>query len=185
MEALITALIVVVVIATLWTIFQYNVLVRLRNVVQESWRQIDVELQRRHDLIPNLVETVKGYAKHERETLEAVTEARAQAAAPGSSPAEQAAQENFLTQALGKLFALSEAYPELKANETFIHLQRELANTEDRLASSRRIYNANVRTLNVKVETFPVMFIAQIFGFHREEYFEVDDVVRDAPTVQF
>lgn len=185
MEALIIAVVVLVVITGLWAIYQYNVLVKIRNVVQESWRQIDVELQRRHDLIPNLVETVKGYAKHENTTFEEVTKARSQAAAPGASPAEQAVHENILTQALGKLFAVAEAYPELKANANFMHLQGELTNTEDRLASSRRIYNANVRTINVKVETFPVMIIAAMFGFHREEYFEVDDVVRDTPTVRF
>ena len=121
----------VLAIVALWATAQYNGLVRLRNLVQESWKQIDVELQRRHDLIPNLVETVKGYAKHERETFEAVTQARAAAAAPGSTVAQQAAQENVLTQALGRLFAVAEAYPELKANIGFQQLQQELTNTED------------------------------------------------------
>ncbi len=125
----------------------YNRLVRLRNRVQESWRQIDVELNRRHDLIPNLVETVKGYAAHERETLEAVVQARTAAATTGSSPAEQARQEGALGQALGRLFALAESYPDLKANTNFLELQRELSDTEDRIAAGRRYYNASVREL--------------------------------------
>ncbi|MGC4174194.1 LemA family protein [Demequina sp.] len=173
-------------IVAIWAIAQYNALVRLRNLVQEAWHQIDTELQRRHDLIPNLVETVKGYAKHERETFEAVTAARAAAAAPGSSPAEQAQQENILTQALGRLFAVAEAYPDLKANQNFLQLQQELTNTEDRVAAGRRFYNANVRELNTKIETFPTSIIANIFKFVKAEYFETEDpAARQAPTVQF
>ena len=179
------ALAVIVVIIILWAIGAYNGLVGLRNLVQEAWRQIDVELQRRHDLIPNLVETVKGYATHERATLEAVTQARTAAAAPGSSPAAQAAQENVLTQALGRLFAVAEAYPDLKANQNFMQLQQELTNTEDRIAAGRRFYNANVRTLNTRIETFPTMIVASVFGFHREEYFETEDSARQAPKVEF
>jgi LemA protein len=164
----------------------YNGLIRLRNVVQESWRQIDVELNRRHDLIPNLVETVKGYASHERATFEAVTSARAAAAAPGSTPAQQAQQENVLTQALGRLFAVAEAYPDLKANQNFLDLQRQLAETEDRIAASRRFYNANVRSLNTKVETVPSNIVAGMFNIGREEYFEAEDEqVRAAPSVSF
>jgi LemA protein len=164
----------------------YNGLIRLRNVVQESWRQIDVELNRRHDLIPNLVETVKGYASHERGTFEAVTNARAAAAAPGSSPAQQAQQENVLTQALGRLFAVAEAYPDLKANQNFLDLQRQLAETEDRIAASRRFYNANVRSLNTKVETVPSNIVAGMFNIGRAEYFEAEDEqVRAAPSVSF
>lgn len=186
MTPFLTGLIVVLVIVALWAIGQYNGLVKLRNLVQEAWRQIDVELQRRHDLIPNLVETVKGYAKHEKETFEAVIKARTAAVAPGSSPAEQAAQENMLTQALGRLFALAEAYPDLKANTNFLELQQELTNTEDRIAAGRRFYNANVRTLNTKIETFPTNIIANMFGFHREEYFETEDpAARQAPDVSF
>jgi len=185
MEWFLIAILVIAVIIVIWAIAAYNGLVRLRNLVQEAWRQIDVELQRRHDLIPNLVETVKGYAKHERETLEAVTQARTIAAAPGSSPAEQAQQENILTQALGRLFAVAEAYPDLKANQNFMQLQQELTNTEDRIAAGRRFYNANVRTLNTRIETFPTMLIANMFGFHREEYFETEDAARQAPNVQF
>ncbi len=178
--------IVVIAIFALWAVGQYNGLVKLRNLVQEAWRQIDVELQRRHDLIPNLVETVKGYAAHERGTFDEVTQARATAAAPGSSPAEQAAQENVLTQALGKLFAVVENYPDLKANVNFQQLQAELTNTEDRIAAGRRFYNANVRTLNTKVETFPTNMIAGMFGFKQAEYFETtDEATRTAPSVSF
>ncbi|HEX7589353.1 MAG TPA: LemA family protein [Demequinaceae bacterium] len=180
------AIIVVIAIFALWAVAQYNGLVKLRNLVQEAWRQIDVELQRRHDLIPNLVETVKGYATHEKGTFEEVTRARAAAASPGSGPAEQAAQENVLTQALGKLFAVVENYPDLKANVNFQQLQAELTNTEDRIAAGRRFYNANVRTLNTKVETFPTNIIAGMFGFKQAEYFETtDEATRQAPAVSF
>ncbi|MBC7640198.1 MAG: LemA family protein [Rhodoferax sp.] len=178
--------IVLLVLLVLVGVGLYNGLVRLRNVVQESWRQIDVELTRRHDLIPNLVETVKGYAAHERETLQAVTNARAMAAAPGSSPAQQAQQENVLTAALGRLFAVAEAYPDLKANQNFLQLQRDLTDTEDRLAASRRFYNANVRSLNTKVETVPSNVVAGLFHIGRAEYFEAEDLaVRVAPQVSF
>ncbi len=184
LEALI-ALGVVVVIG-LWAVAQYNGLVKLRNLVQEAWKQIDVELQRRHDLIPNLVETVKGYAKHEASTFEAVTAARAAASSPGSSVAEQAAQENVLTQALGRLFAVAEAYPELKANVGVQQLQQELTNTEDRIAAGRRFYNANVRELNTKIEVFPTNVIASLFKFVKAEYFEVvDPAAREVPEVKF
>jgi LemA protein len=182
---LIVVIILVVVLAG-WAISAYNGLVRLRNLVQESWRQIDVELHRRHDLIPNLVETVKGYAAHERETLEAVIAARNAAVAPGSSVQDQAAQENMLSATLGRLFAVAEAYPQLRANENFLALQRELTDTEDRIAAGRRFYNANVRGLNTKVESFPSNIVAGMFHFSRADYFEADDpVVRSAPTVSF
>ncbi|MEK8226206.1 LemA family protein [Oerskovia sp. M15] len=154
--------------------------------MQESWRQIDVELHRRHDLIPNLMETVKGYATHERGVFEQVAAARSAAAGPVSGPADQAAKENDLTQALGRLFAVAEAYPQLRASENFGQLQSELTNTEDRIAAGRRFYNANVRTLNTKVETFPPNLIAKMFGFKRAEYFEVDNpAVRNAPRLDF
>ena len=179
-------IIAIVAIFALWAVAQYNGLVKLRNLVQEAWKQIDVELQRRHDLIPNLVETVKGYAAHEKGTFEEVTNARAAASNPGASPAQQAAQENVLTQALGKLFAVVENYPELKANVNFQQLQAELTNTEDRIAAGRRFYNANVRTLNTKIETFPTNIVAGMFGFKQAEYFETaDDAARQAPTVTF
>jgi len=176
----------VVAVLALALALTYNQLVRLRNLVQESWRQVDVELKRRHDLIPNLVETVKGYASHEREVFDAVTTARSAAAAPGSSPADQARQEGALGQALGRLFAVAEAYPDLKASGNFQELQRQLAETEDRIAASRRFYNANVRALNTRVESFPSNIVAGMFGFHQEEYFEVgDEQVRSAPPVDF
>jgi len=174
------------VILGLWAMGAYNGLVRLRNLVQESWRQIDVELKRRHDLIPNLVETVKGYAAHEKGVFEEVARARSAAITPGSGPAEQAQQENVLTQALGKLFAVAEAYPDLKASQNFMALQAELTNTEDRIAAGRRFYNANVRQLNTKIETVPTNIIAGMFHFVRAEYFEAEEPeVREAPTVSF
>ena len=177
---------VVLVLLVLWAVGVYNGLIKLRNLVQEAWRQIDVELKRRHDLIPNLVETVKGYATHEREVFDVVTRARAQAAAPGSSPAQQAQQEGILGQALGRLFAVAEAYPDLKASTNFLELQRELTETEDRIAAGRRFYNANVRALNTRVESVPSNIVASTFGFHQAEYFEVEDAaVRSAPTVDF
>jgi len=176
----------VAVIGLIWGVVTYNGFVRLRNLVQEAWRQIDVELHRRHDLIPNLVETVKGYAAHERAVFDEVTAARAAAASPGSSPAQQAVQENQLTAALGRLFAVAEAYPQLRAAENFLALQAELTNTEDRIAAGRRFYNANVRQLNTKVESFPPNLIARWFGFARAEYFEAEDpAVRAVPTVDF
>lgn len=189
MDAVTIVLVVVialVVVVGLWLVATYNGLVRLRNLVQESWRQIDVELHRRHDLIPNLVETVKGYAAHERAVFDEVTAARAAAATPGAGPAQQAGQENALTAALGRLFAVAEAYPVLRASENFAQLQTELATTEDRIAAGRRFYNANVRTLNTKVESFPANLVAGPFGFTRAEYFEVTDpAVRSAPAVDF
>ncbi|HEY0217430.1 MAG TPA: LemA family protein [Cellulomonas sp.] len=186
--ALIAVVVVValVVIVLLWAVAQYNGFVRLRNLVQESWRQIDVELHRRHDLIPNLVESVKGYAAHERAVFDEVTAARAAASGSGSSPAQQAVQENVLTQALGRLFAVAEAYPVLRASENFQQLQAELTNTEDRIAAGRRFYNANVRELNTKVESFPANVIASMFHFSRAEYFEAEDpTVRAVPQVDF
>lgn len=176
----------VIVVVALWAVAQYNGLVRLRNQVRESWKQIDVELQRRHDLIPNLVEAVKGYVSHEKDTLERVVAARAAAAAPGASVAEQAGQEGELSAALGRLFALAEGYPDLKANASFLDLQRELATTEDRIAAGRRFYNANVRDLNNKVEMVPSNLVAGAFGFAAAEYFEIaEPEARDTPQVTF
>ena len=175
-----------VLIVGIWAVATYNGFVRLRNLVQEAWRQIDVELHRRYDLIPNLIETVKGYASHERGVFEEVTRARAVAATPGSSPAQQAAEEDALSGAIGQLFAVAEAYPQLRAAENFIQLQNELTNTEDRIAAGRRFYNANVRDLNTKVESVPSNVIANMFHFVRAEYFEVNDpAVRTAPSVSF
>jgi len=176
----------VVVLVGVALVVSYNRFISQRNLVAESWRQIDVELHRRHDLIPNLVETVKGYASHERGVFEAVTQARAAAASPGSTPAAQAQQEGILGQALGRLFAVAEAYPDLKASTNFLELQRQLTETEDRIAAGRRFYNANVRALNTRVESFPSNIVASTFNFKQAEYFEVEDVaVRSAPAVDF
>jgi LemA protein len=181
-----TIVAVVLLVAVIgWAVVTYNGLIRLRNLVQEAWRQIDVELTRRHDLIGNLVETVKGYAAHERGTLEDVVKARSAAMAPGQSPAAQAESENVLSQALGRLLAIVEAYPDLKANQNFMALQNELTVTEDRIASARRYYNATVRDLNTKVETVPSNVIAGIFNVDRAEYFEAVGEQREAPRVDF
>jgi LemA protein len=178
-------IIVLVVLVALWGVTSYNRLIKLRNLVQEAWRQIDVELTRRHDLIPNLVETVKGYAAHERGTLEDVMTARSAAMSGGQSPADLAQNENVLTQALGRLFAVAEAYPDLKANQNFLALQQELASTEDRIAAGRRYYNANVRELNTKVESVPSNIIAGVAHIGRAEYFEAEGAQREAPQVSF
>ena len=186
MTPVLIGLVVLVVVIGLWFVIMYNGLIRLRNIVQESWKQIDVELHRRYDLIPNLVETVKGYASHERGTFEAVTQARAAASTPGSTPAEQAQQENMLTGALRQLFAVAEAYPDLKANQNFLELQQQLTQTEDRIAAGRRFYNANVRAFNTKIQSVPSNIVANLFHFTEAEYFEVDDPeIRSAPKVQF
>ncbi len=185
---LIALIVVLVVVAGLglWLVSSYNGLVRARNQVQEAWNQIDVELTRRHDLIPNLVETVKGYAAHERDTLDAVIQARNAASASGASVQEQAQQEGQLSQSLGRLFAIAEAYPDLKANQNFLSLQNELSATEDRIASGRRFYNAVVRELNTKVESIPTNIIAGMFTFSRADYFEAEnEQVRSAPQVSF
>ena len=189
---ILVVLLLLVVLVGLWAAGTYNSLVRRRNTVQESWRQVDVELTRRHDLIPNLVETVKGYATHERETFDAVIRARNAAVSGGSAPgggaslADRAEQEGQLSAALGRLFALSEAYPDLKANQNFLSLQNELSQTEDRIANGRRYYNANVREFNTKIESFPSNFVAGMFSFKQAEYFEAQDpAVRAAPQVSF
>ncbi len=176
---------VIVVVAVVAGVVLYNGLVRLRNLVQEAWAQIDVELKRRHDLIGNLVETVKGYAAHEKGTLEEITRARAGAMAPDQSPAEAARSEAALSQALVRLNAVAESYPDLKANQNFLALQNELSATEDRIASARRYYNANVRELNTKVQTVPTNVIAGFGGIKEAEYFEVEGGDREAPRVSF
>jgi LemA protein len=163
----------------------YNRLVRLRNRVDNSWSQIEVQLKRRWDLIPNLVETVKGYAAHERETFQNVTEARA-AAQQAQTPAEAAQAEGLLSQALGRLFAVAEAYPELQADENFRQLQSEVAETENRIAVSRQVYNDTVLTYNNAVQTVPGTLVAGPFGFTTREFFDVeDDAQREAPQISF
>lgn len=169
----------------LWIAGAYNGLVRLRNQLENAWAQIDVQLKRRHDLIPNLVETVKGYAKHERETFERVTQAR-NMAINAKSVGERAEAENVLTGALKSLFAVAEAYPELKANQNFLQLQEELASTENKVAFSRQFYNDSVMTYNTRIEIFPTNLIATMFNFGRREFFEVKaEAEREAPKVSF
>ena len=173
-----------VLFALIWVVATYNGLVRLRLHCKESWADIDTELRRRYDLIPNLVETVKGYAAHEREVLQAVIEARTKAAGSHGSPSQQAADENMLVGALGQLMAISEDYPDLKANENFLQLQTELANTEDRIQAARRFYNANIRDLNTRISIFPSSVIANMFKFQPGEFFEIDPAARAVPSAK-
>ncbi len=173
-----------VVVLLLYVIVTYNSLVRLRNRIQNAWAQIDVQLRRRYDLIPNLVETVKGYATHEKGTFEAVTQARANAI-NAQGPAEQARAENMITGALKSLFAVSEAYPDLKANQNFLALQEELSGTEGRISYARQFYNDAVLRLNTKIQSFPSNILAGMFGFKEHEYFEADDSSRGPVSVQF
>jgi LemA protein len=169
-----------------WVVVGYNALVRLRQHCREAWATIDTELKRRYDLIPNLVETVKGYAAHEREVLSAVTEARVRALGSTGSPGSQATDEKQLVAGLDRLLAIAERYPDLKASENFLSLQNELANTEDRIQAARRFYNANVRDLNTRIEVFPSNILASLFDFEQEEYFEVEaSKVRRVVPVSF
>jgi LemA protein len=178
-------LLAIVVLIVIALVVLYNRLVRLRNRVDNSWAQIEVQLKRRWDLIPNLIETVKGYAAHERETFEAVTQARANAQ-QARTPGETAAAEGILGAALGRLFAVAEAYPELQADENFRQLQTELAETENRIAVSRQVYNDAVLTFNNTVQTFPGLVVAGPFGFDVREFFEVEEAAqREAPVVDF
>lgn len=172
----------VLVLLGIFFMASYNKLVRLRQNVREAWSAIDTELRRRYDLIPNLVETVKGYATHEKETLDAVIRARNAAVANTGTPEEQAVTETQLTGALRQVFALSEAYPDLKANTNFLQLQGQLEETENRLGQSRRFYNANVRELNTATETFPSVLIANMFGFKAEQYFEEEEAAARGPV---
>lgn len=164
----------------------YNGLVRLRYRVKEAWSDIEVQLKRRYDLIPNLVETVKGYAKHETSAFENVTKART-AAMGAQTAGEHAATENMLTGALKSLFAVAEAYPDLKANQNFLELQRELSDTENKIQAARRFYNGNVKDMNTRVEQFPTNLIANTFGFGKEEFFDLDETPaeREPVKVQF
>jgi LemA protein len=172
----------VLLVILIWVVGIYNSLVRVKNAVDESWSGIDTELRRRYDLIPNLVETVKGYATHEKDTLERVIQARNVAYANHGSPEAQAKDENVLVGAMRQLFAIAEQYPDLKANANFAELQKELANTEDRIQRSRRFYNANVRDLNNRVELFPSNIIAGLFGFTKREYFEIEEAAARQPV---
>jgi LemA protein len=186
--AWVIVLVVLVVVIALGAVASYNRFVSQKNMIRDAWANIDTELRRRYDLIPNLVATVQGYATHEREVFENVTKARAMATAATGSPAEQAAAEGPLVAALRQLFAVVENYPELKANQNFLALQAELSNTEDRLQTARRFYNGNVRDYNRRVQSFPSMIVARFGHFEPEEFFEVDESLRgDAgvPRVDF
>jgi LemA protein len=185
MTILLAVILVLIVIAAIFFVTAYNRLVRLRNSSENAWAQVDVQLKRRYDLIPNLVETVKGYAAHERETFDEVTRARA-AAQSAQGPAQQAQAENFLTQALGRLIAVSEAYPQLRATENFQQLQSQLTDTEDQIQTVRAAYNDSVLAYDNALQTIPTSIIAGWFGFTPREYFKVDDAAtREAPKVSF
>ena len=177
-------LVVLVLIVALATVVLYNRLVRLRNRAENAWAQVDVQLRRRYDLIPNLVEAVKGYAAHERGTFDEVTQART-AAQQAKGVAEQAEAENVLTAAIGRLFAVAEAYPQLRATENFQQLQTQLADVEQKIAVSRQVYNDSVLTYDNALETVPTNIVAGIFNFAPREYFKTEDATRDAPAVQF
>jgi LemA protein len=174
----------IVVLIILWAVVAYNGLVRLRNRVENAWAQIDVQLKRRLDLIPNLVETVKGYAAHEKTTLDAVIQARNQGAS-ASGPAEAAQADNVITGALRQVFALSESYPDLKANQNFLALQEELSATEGRVAYARQFYNDSVLKYNTKIQQLPASIIAGVAHYGPREYFEAEEGAREAPKVQF
>lgn len=189
MEPLILIAIVAVAVAgvpLIWLIANYNRFARLRQHIRESWADIDVELKRRYELIPNLVETVKGYAQHEQDVFEQVTKLRQQAMGSHASAAEQGADESSLLYAVKRLLVLAEAYPQLKADTHFLALQHELATTEDRIAAARRFFNGNVRELNTLCQTFPTNLIASAFGFESASYFELDSQVeRVVPRSRF
>ena len=175
----------IAIVAIGYILMAYNSLVRMRNQVKESWSDISVQLKRRHNLIPNLIETVKGYATHERETLDSVTRARTQAV-QATSPEEQAKAENMLSSTLKTLFAVSEQYPDLKANANFLELQRELSDTENKIQAARRNYNSTVREFNTSIESVPTNVIASMFSFKQAEYFELENEAEKAvPKVSF
>lgn len=175
----------VVLLPILYVVLTYNTLVALRNHIRDAWANIDTELKRRYELIPNLVATVKGYAAHEKEIFERVTQLRAQCMASQGRPNQQAVDENQLVAALQKLMLVVENYPQLKADRNFLELQKELVNTEDRIQAARRFFNGNVRDYRNKCETFPSNLVAGTFGFQPEDYFNVDSAVREVPSAEF
>jgi LemA protein len=179
--SLLTIILGIVVLLFLWAIFSYNRFVTLINRAKEAWADIDVQLKRRYDLIPNLVNTVKGYATHENAAFENVTKARAAAMGAGT-PAEKGQAENQLAGALKSVFAIAEAYPELKANQNFLELQRELSDTENKIQAARRFYNTNVRDLNIGVESFPGNVVAKAFNFAKMPLFELEDKAQAQPV---
>jgi LemA protein len=178
-------LLVIVLVPVLWVVVQYNGLVSLRNYIAESWSNVDTELKRRYDLIPNLVATVKGYAAHEREVLERVIELRNRCAANNGPVADQARDEGQLVDALKQMFVVVEGYPQLKADQQFLKLQTELVNTENRIQAARRFYNGNVRDYRNSCETFPSNIVAGMFGFQPHEFFSVPPSVAEVPNVEF
>ena len=184
MDSTLIIILAAVAVALLWLILNYNRLVRLRNRIEAAWSQIDVQLKRRYDLIPNLVETVKGYAAHESETLEAVVAAR-QKGVDARSIEDQGLAENMITQALGKLFSLQEAYPNLKADKSFLSLQEALPGTESRIAYARQFYNEQVLTYDNSIESFPTNMIAGMFNFEAKDYFEMEEAAREPVRVDF
>ncbi|MGC9968371.1 MAG: LemA family protein [Minisyncoccia bacterium] len=184
MTPILWIVVIIIVLTVLWLVAAYNGLVRTRNRAQEAWSDIDVQLKRRYDLIPNLVETVKGYAAHEKTVFEDVTKARSQAMQ--ASGAAKAGAENQLSQTLKSLFAVAENYPQLKANENFMKLQDELTDTEDKIQAARRFYNGMVRDLNIKIQTFPTNLFANAFGFKQMEFFgDLADAEKQPVRVAF
>ena len=184
MELTIVIVVVAVLLPVIYITATYNSLVALRNHISDSWSNVDTELMRRYELIPNLVAAVKGYAAHERETLQRVIELRNTCMADHGSVRHQEGTERQLVSAVQKLLAVAEAYPDLKANENFLELQKELVNTEDRIQAARRFFNGNVRDYRNLCEGFPSVLIANLFGFERRDFFDVDPAVRKAPSVQ-
>ena len=179
-----TIIIIVLAAIVLWVVAVFNGLIRLKNRTNEAWSDIDVQLKRRYDLIPNLIETVKGYAAHEKQAFESVTNARAKAmGAQGIE--EKGKAENALSGTLKSLFAVAEAYPELKANQNFLQLQTELSDTENKIQAARRFYNGNVRDINIKIETFPSRIIAGMLGFKKRDFFEAEEGEKEVPKVKF
>lgn len=184
MENFLWSLVAIAVIVIFWIIAVYNGLIRLKNRTDESWSDIDVQLKRRHDLIPNLLETVKGYVKHEQETLVKVIQAR-NAAMAGGGAETKARAENALSQTLKSIFALAESYPDLKANQNFLKLQDELADTENKIQAARRFYNGNVRDFNTKIQVFPDSLIANMLKFGRYEFFQIEETEKENIKVKF
>ena len=182
---MILIILAVVALLVVLIVVLYNGLVRSRNQVDNAWSQVDVQLKRRLDLIPNLVETVKGYASHEKSTFEAVINARSAAMSAAPTPGAQGQADNVLSGALRQLFALSEAYPDLKANQNFLAMQEELTSTESRVAYARQFYNDSVLGYHNKLDTFPTVLVAKMGNFPRREFFEAEDAARTAPTVKF
>jgi LemA protein len=177
-------LLIIIAIAAIWAVAVYNGLIKLKNRVDEAWSDIDVQTKRRYDLIPNLINTVKGYAAHEKQLFENVTAARTRAMGAGTAQ-DKAQAENMLSNTLKSLFAVAENYPDLKANQNFLELQRELTDTEDKIQASRRFYNGNVRDFNIKIEVFPNNIIAGMLNFTKREFFEAEGEEKEPVKVEF